>query len=56
MTGLVKDETLPETSSVHWSDLMKTSVFYFDDEQVLLDIFQEMFGDEYKIQTASTLS
>jgi len=33
----------------------KTSVLYFDDEPVLLDIFRDMFSDTYDVQTASTL-
>lgn len=35
---------------------MKRSVFYFDDDVKLLDIFQEMFEDEYDVRTASKLS
>ncbi|MDT4897080.1 MAG: formate hydrogenlyase transcriptional activator [Acidobacteriota bacterium] len=35
---------------------MKPSIFYFDDEVVHLDIFREMFGDEYDVLVASTLS
>lgn len=35
---------------------VKPSILYFDDEDVLLKIFQEMFRDEYDVQTASTLS
>ena len=35
---------------------MKPSIFYFDDEIVLLDIFQEMFCDEYDVRITSTLS
>lgn len=35
---------------------MKQSIFYFDDEAVLLDIFAQMFGDEYEVQTATTLA
>lgn len=34
---------------------MKRSVFYFDDDATLLDIFQEMFEDEYDVRTATTL-
>ena len=34
---------------------MKRSVFYFDDDAALLDIFQEMFEDEYDVRTATTL-
>src|SRR3982751_5650145 len=35
---------------------MKPSVFYFDDEVMLLDIFQQMFGDDYEVRTVFTLS
>jgi len=35
---------------------LKHTVFYFDDELMLLDIFQQMFSDEYEVITASTLS
>jgi DNA-binding NtrC family response regulator len=35
---------------------LKRTVFYFDDEVALLDIFQQMFSDEYEVLTASTLS
>jgi DNA-binding NtrC family response regulator len=35
---------------------VKPSIFYFDDETVHLDIFREMFGDEYDVSVASTLS
>lgn len=35
---------------------MKPSILYFDDEVVLLDLFREMFGDEYDVRTALTLS
>src|SRR5215213_1441872 len=35
---------------------MKLSVFYFDDQVVLLDIFREMFGDDYEVRTASGLA
>jgi len=34
---------------------MKRSVFYFDDDATLLDIFQEMFRDEYDIRTTTKL-
>lgn len=34
---------------------MKPSIFYFDDEAVLTDIFREMFRDAYEVWTASTL-
>lgn len=34
---------------------MKASIFYFDDETILLDIFREMFQDEYEVRTAATL-
>ena len=32
------------------------SVFYFDDEAKLLDLFQEMFGGEYDVRTAAALA
>lgn len=35
---------------------MKRSILYFDDDPTLLDIFREMFGPEYEVQTAATLS
>jgi DNA-binding NtrC family response regulator len=35
---------------------MKRSVFYFDDDATLLDIFQEMFEDEYEVRTATKLA
>lgn len=35
---------------------MKPSIFYFDDEVVLLETFAEVFQDEYDVQTASSLS
>lgn len=35
---------------------MKLSIFYFDDEATMLDLFEEMFGDEYEVRTASTLA
>lgn len=35
---------------------MKWSVFYFDDDATLLDIFQEMFQDEYDIRTTTKLA
>lgn len=35
---------------------MKPIVFYFDDEAVLLEIFREMFGDEYDVRTTDSLS
>jgi DNA-binding NtrC family response regulator len=31
-------------------------VFYLDDEQDLLDIFQEMFGVKYDVRTSNTLA
>jgi DNA-binding NtrC family response regulator len=41
-----------------WDELIqvKPSIFYFDDELVLLDIFREMFSDEYEVWTAANLS
>jgi DNA-binding NtrC family response regulator len=35
---------------------MKRSVFYFDDDAKLLDIFQEMFEDEYDVRTTTKLA
>lgn len=35
---------------------MKRSVFYFDDDATLLDIFQEMFEDEYDVRTTTKLA
>lgn len=35
---------------------MKRSVFYFDDDATLLDIFQEMFEDEYEVRTTTKLA
>jgi len=35
---------------------VKPSIFYLDDEAVLLDIFKEMFSDEYEVHTATTIS
>jgi DNA-binding NtrC family response regulator len=35
---------------------MRRSILYFDDELVLLEIFQQMFSDEYDVCTASTLA
>ena|SRR5687767_2874233 len=35
---------------------MKRSVFYFDDDPALLDIFQEMFKGEYDVRTAAELA
>ena len=35
---------------------MKRTIFYFDDEAVCLSLFQEMFGGEYDVRTATTLS
>lgn len=32
------------------------SVFYFDDEAILLDLFQQMFEHEYDVRTASVLA
>jgi DNA-binding NtrC family response regulator len=34
---------------------LNRSIFYFDDETSLLEIFREMFGNEYDVSTASTL-
>lgn len=35
---------------------MKWSILYFDDDLVLLEIFEEMFRHEYEVKTATTLS
>lgn len=35
---------------------MKLSVFYFDDQVVLLDIFRDMFASDYEVSTASGLT
>ncbi len=35
---------------------MRKSVFYFDDNERLLENFAEMFTSEFEIQTASTLA
>ncbi|MDQ3818187.1 MAG: response regulator [Acidobacteriota bacterium] len=35
---------------------MKRSIFYFDDEAGCLKVFESMFGGDYDIRTASTLS
>jgi len=35
---------------------MKRSVFYFDDESDLLEVFQMMFGDEYEVRTTTKLA
>lgn len=34
---------------------MGRTVFYFDDEERLLDVFREMFGEQYDVHTAATL-
>jgi DNA-binding NtrC family response regulator len=34
---------------------MKISILYLDDERMCLDVFQEMFSDEYDVRTAVTL-
>jgi DNA-binding NtrC family response regulator len=34
---------------------MRRTIFYFDDDARLLDVFREMFGDDYDVQTAATL-
>jgi two-component system, sensor histidine kinase and response regulator len=41
-----------------WEELVKVkpSIFYFDDEAVLTDIFREMFSDEYEVWTATTVA
>lgn len=35
---------------------MRLSIFYFDDEATMLELFEEMFGNEYEVRTASTLA
>jgi DNA-binding NtrC family response regulator len=35
---------------------VKPSILYLDDEVVLLDIFKEMFSDDYEVRIASTVS
>ncbi len=35
---------------------MKHSIFYLDDEEVLLDLFREMFDDEFDVRTSTTLT
>lgn len=35
---------------------MRRTVFYFDDEVGLLEVFREMFGEQYDVRTAATLS
>jgi DNA-binding NtrC family response regulator len=35
---------------------MKRSIFYLDDEAVCLEVFQELFGKDYDIRTATTVS
>jgi DNA-binding NtrC family response regulator len=34
----------------------KTSILYFDDEETCLDVFSQMFADEYEVLTVSTLA
>jgi DNA-binding NtrC family response regulator len=34
----------------------KLTIFYFDDEAACLSLFQEVFGGEYDVRTAATLS
>ncbi len=36
--------------------MTKRSVFYFDDEPALLDLFEQMFGREYDVRTATALA
>lgn len=33
---------------------MKLSIFYFDDEEMLLKLFEEVFGGEYDVRTTSS--
>jgi DNA-binding NtrC family response regulator len=35
---------------------MRRSIFYFDDEQNMVDLFQDMFGGIYEVHTAITLA
>jgi DNA-binding NtrC family response regulator len=35
---------------------LSRTIFYIDDDVVCLNIFQEMFGNEYDVRTATTLS
>lgn len=35
---------------------MKRAILYFDDEAMCLDLFQEAFGGEYDVRTATTLA
>ena len=35
---------------------MKRSIFYLDDEAACVDVFRDMFGDEYDVRTATTLA
>ena len=36
--------------------LQKSSILYLDDEETCLDVFRQMFGDEYDVLTVSTLA
>jgi DNA-binding NtrC family response regulator len=36
--------------------MARYSILYFDDEQSLLDIFEEMFGGKYEVRTTTTLA
>lgn len=35
---------------------MRLTIFYFDDDERLLDVFREMFSDTYEVLTAATLA
>jgi len=35
---------------------VKRSILYFDDEVACIEVFQEMFGDDFDVRTAATLS
>lgn len=35
---------------------MKRSILYLDDEPMCLEVFQGLFGDEYEVRTAVTVS
>lgn len=36
--------------------MTRRTVLYFDDEPMLLNVFQEMFGEQYEVMIAATLS
>jgi DNA-binding NtrC family response regulator len=45
----------PEKLRRREGEQMKRTILYIDDEVECLNIFQEMFGDEYDVRTAATL-